>query len=88
MKAPKWDVNIVPNDYWVTSLLPFIDPNVSRGKINVTRNRGPDAPRNFNQHETRSKNKKGKEDAAAVTVATVAKKKDIFLPNRKKRVAN
>jgi hypothetical protein len=83
-KAPKWDANIVPNDYWVKSVLPFIDPNVSLGKINVTRNRGPDAPRNFDQRETRSKNKKGKEDADAATVATAAKKKDIFYPTGKR----
>jgi hypothetical protein len=64
-KAPKWDSNIVPNDYWVTSLLHFINPNESRGKIDVTHNRGPNVPRNFDHHKTRSKNKKGKEDAAA-----------------------
>jgi hypothetical protein len=40
------------------------------------------------QHKTRSKNKKGKEDADAATVATAAKKKDINSPNSKKRVVN
>jgi hypothetical protein len=77
-KDPKWDANIVPNDYWVTRLFPFIDPNVSRGKINVTHNRGPDAPRNFDDHEMRNRKKHGNEDAAAAaaTVAAAAKKKD------------
>jgi hypothetical protein len=87
-KAPKRAANIVPNDCWVTSLLSFIDPNVSRGKIHVIHNRGPDAPHNFDQHKMRIKNKKGKEDAAAATVATAVEKKDKKLSNRKKRVTN
>jgi hypothetical protein len=83
-KSPKWNANIVPNDYWVTILLPFIDPNVSGGKITVTHNRGPDAPRSFDQHETRSKNKNGKEDADSATVATAAKKNDKKITQQEK----
>jgi hypothetical protein len=85
-RAPKSNANIVPNDYWVTSLLPFIDQNVHRGKINVTHNRGLHAPRNFDQHETRTKNKKAKEDAAAamVAAAAAAKNKGIFYSTRER----
>jgi hypothetical protein len=68
----------VPNDFWVTYVLPFLDTNVSRGKINITHNCGSDAPRNFDQHEMRIKSKKVKEDAAASTVATTTKKKGMF----------
>jgi hypothetical protein len=73
--APKGNANIVPNDYWVTMMLPFIEQNVFCGKINVTHNRGPDAPRNVDQHENRNQNKKAKEDVVALATVAVAKNK-------------
>jgi hypothetical protein len=42
-------------------LLPLIDPNIMRGKINVTHNCGPGAPSNFGMHEINEGNKKSKE---------------------------
>jgi hypothetical protein len=83
-EANKWDTNLVPNDYWVTMLLPFIYPHVTRGKNNVTLNRGPNASWNFDQHESRNKNKKLNEDAAK-TAEAAKKKKDTKSVSRRKR---
>jgi hypothetical protein len=80
-KAPKWDANIVPNEYWVTKLLPVINPN---GKNNVTHNCGPYARWNVDQYETRTKNKKTNEDAAALATVAAAKKKDKNLTQKDK----
>jgi hypothetical protein len=83
-EANKWDRNIIPNDYWVTVMLPFIDPHVAHGKINVTLNRGQHAPRNYDQHESRKKNMKQKDDVVR-KAAEAAKKKDKNSPSRRKR---
>jgi hypothetical protein len=42
--------------------MPFIDPNISQGKVNVTINRVPGACPVFEKHETRSQNRRRKED--------------------------
>jgi hypothetical protein len=86
-KAPKWDANVVPNDYWVTTMLQFIDPHVSRGKINVTNNGGLNAPRNFYQHESRNQNKKANEVVAALSTVAAAKNKVYFPTQQRKNIA-
>jgi hypothetical protein len=40
-EALKYDRNAVPNDFSVGIIMPFIDPNISQGKVKVTINRGP-----------------------------------------------
>jgi hypothetical protein len=58
----KYDRNVVPDDFFVGLVMPFIDPNISQGKVNVTINRGPGACPAFEKHETRSKNRRRKEE--------------------------
>jgi hypothetical protein len=57
----KYDRNVVPNDFFVGLVVPFIDPNISKGKDNVTINRRPGACPVFEKHETRSQNRRRKE---------------------------
>jgi hypothetical protein len=40
--------------FFVALVMPFIDPNISQGKVNVTINRGPGACPVFEKHDTRS----------------------------------
>jgi hypothetical protein len=58
----KYDRNVVPNDFVVALVMPFTDPNISQGKVNVTMNRGPGACPVFENHETRSQNRRRKEE--------------------------
>jgi hypothetical protein len=58
----KYDRNVVPNDFYVGIIMPFIDPNISQGKVNVTINRVPGACPVFEKYETRSQNRRRKEE--------------------------
>jgi hypothetical protein len=60
-EALKYDRNVVPNYFSVGLIMPFIDPNISQGKVNVTINRGPGGRPVFEKHESRSQNRRGKE---------------------------
>jgi hypothetical protein len=52
----------VPNDFVVALVMPFTDPNISQGKVNVTMNHGPRACPVFEKHETRSQNRRRKKE--------------------------
>jgi hypothetical protein len=43
VESLKYDRNVVQNDFSVGLIMPFIDPNISKGKVNVAINRRPGA---------------------------------------------
>jgi hypothetical protein len=49
-EAFKYDRNAGPNDFYVEIIMPFIDLNISQGKVIVTINRGPGAFPVFRKH--------------------------------------
>jgi hypothetical protein len=62
-------VNVVPVDFVATIMFSMLDPRLSKGVINDTRNRGPSAlgndgdctQTNFKNHEYRATTKRKKE---------------------------
>jgi hypothetical protein len=73
-EAFKYDRNVVPNYFSVGLIMPFVDPNISQGKVNVTINRVPGACTVFGKHEIRSQNRRCKEEEEAKKRAAAAPK--------------
>jgi hypothetical protein len=73
-EALKYNRNDVPNDFSVGLIMPFIDPNISQGKVSVAISRGPEACLVFENHETRSKNRRCKEEEEEKKIAAAAPK--------------
>jgi hypothetical protein len=79
----KYDTNVVPNDFFVGLIMPFINPNISQGKVNVTINRGPGACPVFEKHETRPQNRRCKEEEEKKKRAAAAPKDKNFSTHKK-----
>jgi hypothetical protein len=77
-EALKYDRNGVPNDFYVGLTMPFIDPNISQGKANITINRGTGAHPVFEKQETRSQNRRRKEEEEEKKRAAAAPKDKNF----------
>jgi hypothetical protein len=74
----KYDRNVVPNDFSVGLIMPFIHPTISHGKVNVTINRVPGGCPVFEKHETRSQNRRCKEEEEEKKRAAAAPKDKNF----------
>jgi hypothetical protein len=80
----KYDRNVVPNDFSVGLIMPFIYPNISQGKVNVTINHGPEACPVFEKHESSSQNRRRKEEEEEEKKRAAAAQKDKHLWSQEK----
>jgi hypothetical protein len=82
-EALKYYRNVVPHDFSVGLIMPFIDPNISQGKVNVTINRGPGSRPVFEKNETRSQNRRRTEEEEEKKRAAAAPKDKKFSTQEK-----
>jgi hypothetical protein len=82
-EAFKYDRNFLPNGFSVGLIMPFIDPNISQGKVNVTINCRSGARPVFEKHKSPSQNRRRKEEEEANKIAAATLKDKIFSAHEK-----